>query len=194
MSFGSQNTITALQMMQLAMASEASCKSFIWVVRPPICFDINSEFKADEWLPEAFEGRIKDSKQGLVIHKWACQVEILSHNSVSAFLSNCGWNSMLEPLSNGVPIIGWPMAGEQFYNSKLLVEEIEVRVEVARGKRCETMKEEIVKIIELVMNETEKGKEMRRKAPEVKEIIENAVKDGEKFSGFFSESHGSILE
>ncbi|XP_052291508.1 UDP-glycosyltransferase 92A1-like [Citrus sinensis] len=50
-SFGSQNTIATSQMMQLAMALEASGKNFIWVVRPPIGFDINSEFKANEWLP-----------------------------------------------------------------------------------------------------------------------------------------------
>ncbi|KAJ0020584.1 hypothetical protein Pint_31211 [Pistacia integerrima] len=74
LSFGSQNTISSSQMMQLAMALEACGKNFIWVVRPPIGFDINSEFKANEWLPEGFEERIRDSGRGLVVHTWATQV------------------------------------------------------------------------------------------------------------------------
>ncbi|KAJ4724183.1 Glycosyltransferase [Melia azedarach] len=182
-SFGSQNTIAASQMIQLATALEASGKNFIWVVRPPIGFDINSDFKADKWMPEGFERRIKDSGRGLVIHKWAPQIEILSHKSVSAFLSHCGWNSVLESLSHGVPLIAWPLAAEQFYNSKLLEEEIQVCVEVARGKSCEVLHKEIAEKINLVMNETEKGKEMRRKASEVREIIEDAVKNEEKYQG-----------
>ncbi|KAK9220895.1 hypothetical protein WN944_009319 [Citrus x changshan-huyou] len=173
----------ASQMMQLAMALEASGKNFIWVVRPPIGFDINSEFKAKEWLPQGFEEKIKGSGQGLVVHKWAPQVEILSHRTISAFLSHCGWNSVLEALSHGVPIIGWPLAGEQFYNSKLLEEEIGVCVEVARGITCEVLKEDLSAKIELAMNETEKGTDLRNKAKEVKVIIKNAVRNEDNFKG-----------
>ncbi|KOM57957.1 hypothetical protein LR48_Vigan11g099000 [Vigna angularis] len=42
-------------------------KSFIWVVRPPIGFDINSEFREDEWLPEGFVERVQESGKGLVV-------------------------------------------------------------------------------------------------------------------------------
>lgn len=181
--FGSQNTISESQMMQLATALEFSGKYFIWVVRPPIGFDINSEFKAEEWLPQGFEQRIQDRKRGLLVHKWAPQVEILSHKSISAFLSHCGWNSVLEALSHGVPIIGWPMAADQFSNVVLLEKEVGVCVEVARGPRCEVKHEDIVKKIELVMNDTEKGKEMRRKAHEVRDIIKDAIRDEEGFKG-----------
>ncbi|XP_031258021.1 UDP-glycosyltransferase 92A1-like [Pistacia vera] len=176
-SFGSQNTISAWNMMQLAMALEGCGKNFIWVVRPPLGFDINSEFRANEWLPQGFEERIKDSGRGLLVHKWAPQVEILSHKSLSTFLSHCGWNSVLESLSHGVPMIGWPVAAEQFYNVKLLEEMIGVCVEVARGKRSEVFREDIMEKIKLVMNESEKGKEMRGKALQVKAIINNAIKD-----------------
>ncbi|XP_011042048.1 PREDICTED: UDP-glycosyltransferase 92A1-like [Populus euphratica] len=174
-SFGSQNVISASQMMELAMALEACGKNFIWVVRPPIGFDINMEFKAKEWLPEGFEERMEYSKRGLLVRKWAPQVEILSHKSVSAFLSHCGWNSVLESLSNGVPLIGWPLAAEKFYNVKLLEEHVGVCLEVARGKSCEVRHEDIVKKIMLVMDETEKGNAMRRKAREVRDMIIDAV-------------------
>ncbi|KAJ6713379.1 GLYCOSYLTRANSFERASE [Salix purpurea] len=176
-SFGSQNSISAPHMTELAVALEASGKDFIWVVRPPVGFDINMESKATEWLPEGFEERMKDSKRGLLVHDWAPQAEILSHKSISAFLSHGGWNSMIESLSHGVPVIGWPMEGEQFYNVMLLEEQIGVCVEVARGKSREVRHEDIVKKITVVMDETEKGKEMRNKALEVRDMIMDAVKD-----------------
>ncbi|XP_022756273.1 UDP-glycosyltransferase 92A1 [Durio zibethinus] len=182
-SFGSMNTISPSQMMQLAKALEVSGKNFIWVVRPPLGFDINSEFKANEWLPEGFEERIRESKKGLVVHKWAPQLEILSHKSTSAFLSHCGWNSVLESLSYGVPLLGWAMAAEQFFNVKLLVEEVGVCVEVARGKACEVNHEDVAAKIELVMSDCEKGKEIRRKASQVREMIKNAMKDEKGFKG-----------
>ncbi|KAF8395879.1 hypothetical protein HHK36_019834 [Tetracentron sinense] len=179
-SFGSQNRVSASQMMELAMALDASGKNFIWVVRPPVGFDIGSEFRAGEWLPEGFEGRMKDCNRGLLVRKWAPQLEILAHKSTGAFVSHCGWNSVLESLSHGVPIIGWPMAAEQFFNAKLLEEEIGVCVEVARGNECEVRHEEIARVIELVMNGGDKGEEMRRKACEVKEIIKDSIRDDDE--------------
>ncbi|GMP37412.1 hypothetical protein CsSME_00009105 [Camellia sinensis var. sinensis] len=122
-SFGSQNTISLPQMNQLAMGLEASGKPFIWVARPPLEFSVTEEFNAD-WLPDGFEERIRAENQGMLLHKWPPQQEILSHKSTGAFLSHCGWNSIIESLSQGVPIIGWPLAGEQLFPN------------VGRGSRC----------------------------------------------------------
>ena len=177
------NTISASQMMQLGKALERCEKSFVWVVRPPIGFDINSEFRAEQWLPEGFAEKVLESGRGLIVHDWAPQVEILSHVAVSAFLSHCGWNSVLESLSHGVPILGWPMAAEQFFNCKFLEEEVGVCVEVARGKSCEVKWEDLAAKIELVMEETEKGVEMRKKAGEIRDMIRNATKDEGGFKG-----------
>ncbi|PPS17530.1 hypothetical protein GOBAR_AA03062 [Gossypium barbadense] len=58
------------------------------------------------------------------------------------------------------------MAAEQFFNVKLLVEQVGVRVEVARGITCEVKNEEVAAKIELVTSDSEKGKEM----------IESAIK------------------
>ncbi|KAL0459268.1 UNVERIFIED_CONTAM: UDP-glycosyltransferase 92A1 [Sesamum latifolium] len=132
-SFGSQNTISASQMMNLAKALDASSRNFIW--------------------------RVHDQERGLIISRWAPQVEILAHNSVAAFMSHCGWNSVLESLKNGVPLIGWAVAAEQFYNAKLLVEEVGVCVEVARGTNVEVREEDIREKIEMVMGENEEGRE-----------------------------------
>ncbi|KAI3934540.1 hypothetical protein MKW92_050888 [Papaver armeniacum] len=182
-SFGSQNTISSTQMMELAIGLEKSGKNFIWVVRPPLGYDINGEFRS-EWLPDGFKERMEVKNRGLLMRKWAPQLEILSHKATSVFLSHCGWNSTLESLSFGVPIIGWPISTEQYYNSKLLEEEIKVCVELARGNRNEITHEDAVRVIDLVMNnESKKGVEMRHKACEFKQMIENAIRDEEGFVG-----------
>ncbi|KAL5567196.1 hypothetical protein UlMin_030360 [Ulmus minor] len=192
-SFGSQNTISSSQMMELALCLEQSSKNFIWVVRPPVGFDINGEFKSGEWLPEGFEKRIKESNRGLLVHKWAPQVEILSHEAISAFISHCGWNSVLEALIHGVPIIGWPVAAEQFYNVMLLEKELGVCVEIARGKNSEVRHEDMVAKIELVL-EKERGREMRIRGCEIKEMIEKAMEDDEKgFKGSSVEAMDDFL-
>ncbi|KVH94710.1 UDP-glycosyltransferase 92A1-like [Cynara cardunculus var. scolymus] len=173
-SFGSQNTISETQMMELARGLEESKTPFIWVIRPPIGFDPKGEFRT-EWLPLGFEDRI--GKQGLVVHKWAPQLEILCHRSTGAFLSHCGWNSVLESLSQGVPLIGWPLAAEQGYNVKMLVEEMGVCVVLTSGVHSRIEKEDVRRVIEVVLNRTEdgKGEVMRRKASELGERIRASV-------------------
>ncbi|XVF37745.1 hypothetical protein REPUB_Repub20aG0036300 [Reevesia pubescens] len=78
--FGSQNTISPSQMMELAIGLEKSWNPFIWVIRPPLGFDLKVEFRP-EWLPEGFEDRMAKTKQGLLVKNWAPQLEILSHKS-----------------------------------------------------------------------------------------------------------------
>ncbi|KAK6776246.1 hypothetical protein RDI58_027247 [Solanum bulbocastanum] len=184
-SFGSQNRISTSQMMELAMALDnASRLNFIWAVRPPLGFDINMEFRAGEWLPEGFVQRVfEDQNRGLIVPKWAPQVEILTHKSVGAFLTHCGWNSVLESLENGVPILGWPIAAEQFYNAKFLEQVVGICVEVARGNNSQVNHDDILEKIEVVMGIKEKGNEIRRKAYEVKEMISDAIIDDEDFKG-----------
>ena len=169
-------------MMELAYGLEESGSAFIWVVRPPSGHDMKAEFRAHQWLPEHFEDRMKETNRGLVIRNWAPQLEILAHESVGAFLSHCGWNSTVESLSQGVPVIGWPMAAEQAYNSKMLVEEMGIGVELTRGKESEIKRGRVKEVIEMVMGECGEGEEMRNKAAIVKDKMRAAVMDEQKGS------------
>ncbi|KAI3968748.1 hypothetical protein MKX01_028898 [Papaver californicum] len=135
-SFGSQNTIRASKMMELALDLENSRKYFMWVLRPPSEFDIKSEFRS-EWLPEGFVERMKESQKGLLVEKWAPQLEILCHKSTGAFLSHRGWNS--ESLT------------ERSYNSKMMEEEMGIYMELARVDG-QVVSEDVKKIIEQVMD------------------------------------------
>ncbi|GLJ06407.1 hypothetical protein SUGI_0038400 [Cryptomeria japonica] len=175
-SFGSQNTISASNMKELALGLESSGQPFIWVVRPPLGVPSTAEFSSD-FLPDGFEERMKTKNQGLVMKKWAPQREILSHPSSGGFLSHCGWNSTLEGLSQGVPIIGWPIAGEQYFNSKLL-EEVGVCVEICRGSEGELNKEKVERTVKVLMSE-KKGGGMRERAAAMRDAARKAVRDSE---------------
>ncbi|KAI4378801.1 hypothetical protein MLD38_016231 [Melastoma candidum] len=167
-------------MMELARGLEASGKPFLWVIRPPVGFNARHEFQS-EWLPEGFEERATASSLGLLVRNWGPQLEILSHESTGAFLSHCGWNSTVESLSQGVPIIGWSMAAEQAYNTKMLVEEMGVCVELARGVGSgEVDAEKVRRVVDEVMDQEGKGREMRRRAKEVGWQIRAAVTVGKK--------------
>ncbi|KAJ1701934.1 hypothetical protein LUZ63_001713 [Rhynchospora breviuscula] len=159
-SIGSQNSIQKNQMLELALGLEASWRPFIWVIRPPIGFNVKDEFK-DEWLPAGFEKRMKEEKRGFFVHRWAPQIAILSHKSTGAFLSHCGWNSVLESLNlnSGILIIGSPIGGEQPFNVTILVE-LGVCVEVAREimENSELEKEKVADVVEMVMGDNEKGR------------------------------------
>ncbi|CAN6321485.1 unnamed protein product [Urochloa humidicola] len=174
-SFGSQNTIPAAQMMELARGLEASGRPFIWSVRPPAEFDGDEEFRA-EWLPDGFEERAA----GVVVRGWAPQVSILAHASTGAFLSHCGWNSVLESLWHGVPVVGWPLVADQVFDSRLL-EELGVGVEVASGRVFGGLGkgwEHVRDVVETVLGDGEKARDMRRKAAELKELVRAAVSVG----------------
>ncbi|OVA12311.1 UDP-glucuronosyl/UDP-glucosyltransferase [Macleaya cordata] len=180
-SFGSQNSIPLDQMMELAKGLEESEKGFIWVLRNPTGFDVGDEFRS-EWLPEGFEERMREKVKGLLVRNWAPQMEILSHGSTGAFLSHCGWNSVLESLSRGVPMIGWPLGSEQFYNSKLLEEELGVCVEMARGVDAKIRAGDVAETVRLVL-ESEKGEEIRRRAEELEEEMKRAVVEVDGLKG-----------
>ena len=77
-------------------------------------------------------------------------------------------------------MIGWPLAAEQFYNSKMLVEELGVGVEVARGVGSEIASGDVEKVIELVMGDCEKGREVKEKVVWYSEMMRAAMRQGDE--------------
>ena len=74
-----------------------------------------------------------------MIKGWAPQVAILKHRAVGAFLTHCGWNSVLEGITAGVVMLTWPMAADQFTNAKLLVDQLGVGIRA--GENIENIPE-----------------------------------------------------
>uniref|UniRef100_A0ACD5WLV2 Uncharacterized protein n=1 Tax=Avena sativa TaxID=4498 RepID=A0ACD5WLV2_AVESA len=177
-SFGSQNSITQAQMARLAMALERTRRPFVWAIRPPV--GLAADVAGGEWLPEGFDERARHMSRGLVVRCWAPQVRILAHHATGAFLSHCGWNSVLESLAHGVPLIGWPLAADQFYNVEMLArKECGVCVEVARGNTEDDVPkvESVAELVETVMGKTAKAAEMRMHVENVSEQMRDTFRE-----------------
>lgn len=59
-------------------------------------------------------------ERGMCYSGWAQQMRILKHPAIGGFFSHCGWNSTLEAVCAGVPILGWPFKAEQHLNCRLV--------------------------------------------------------------------------
>ncbi|XP_059451864.1 UDP-glycosyltransferase 90A1-like [Corylus avellana] len=166
--FGSQADISPAQLKEIAIGLEESKVNFLWVTR-----------KSDQSeVLEGFEERGKD--RGIVVREWVDQREILMHECVQGFLSHCGWNSVLESICAGVPILAWPMLAEQHLNARMVAEEIKVglRVETVDGSvRGFVKREGLQKMVSELM-EGEMGKEVRKKGKEIAVMAKKAVEDG----------------
>ncbi|XVF76343.1 hypothetical protein PTKIN_Ptkin13bG0258900 [Pterospermum kingtungense] len=180
--FGSLSRLTAPQLIELGSALEASKRPFVWVIRGG-----HKREEFEKWLAEdGFEERIKG--RGLLIREWAPQVLIFSHPSIGGFLTHCGWNSTLEGICAGVPMITWPMFAEQFFNEKLLVQKLKVGVRVGvevmvnMGEEDKSgvlvKREDVKKAIESLMDEGEEGKERRKRARKLADMAKKAVEEG----------------
>ncbi|KAK2420504.1 UDP-glycosyltransferase [Trifolium repens] len=123
--FGSMGRFSKAQLNEIAIGLEKSEQRFLWVVRS----DMDSEkLSLDELLPEGFLERTKE--MGMVVRNWAPQGAILRHNSIGGFVTHCGWNSVLEAVCEGVPMIAWPMYAEQKLNRLIMVEEMKVALKL----------------------------------------------------------------
>ncbi|KAH9734913.1 UDP-glycosyltransferase 73C3 [Citrus sinensis] len=179
---GSICNLTSSQMIELGLGLEASKKPFIWVIRG----GNNTSKEIQEWLlEEKFEERVKG--RGILILGWAPQVLILSHPSIGGFLTHCGWNSSLEAISAGVPMITWPLFGDQFCNEKLIVQVLNIGVRIGVevpldfGEEEEigvlVKKEDVVKAINMLMNEGGERDNRRKRAGEFQVMAKRAIEE-----------------
>ncbi|XP_014497250.1 UDP-glycosyltransferase 90A1-like [Vigna radiata var. radiata] len=165
--FGSQAEISVEQLREIALGLEESEVSFLWVMRK------------EEWgVPDGFEERVKG--RGMVVREWVDQKEILMHGSVEGFVSHCGWNSVLESVCAGVPILAWPIMAEQHLNAKMVEEEVKVglRVETCDGSVRGFVKREGLKKMVMEIMEGDKGRKAREKVRELAEKAKLATQEG----------------
>ncbi|KAG6578601.1 UDP-glycosyltransferase 90A1, partial [Cucurbita argyrosperma subsp. sororia] len=160
--FGSQAEISSEQMKEIEIGLEESGVSFLWA-------------RKDKEIGDGFEERVKE--RGIVVREWVDQWEVLNHESVKGFLSHCGWNSVVESLSCGVPVLAFPLVADQALNARMVVEELRAGMRTVecgglvkgfvKGKGLQRLVRELV--------EGEKGKEVRKRAMEISEMAKKAM-------------------
>lgn len=180
---GSLCNLPLAQLKELGLGLEESNKPFIWVIR-----EWGQHGDLAKWMQQSgFEERIKD--RGLVIKGWAPQVFILSHASIGGFLSHCGWNSTLEGITAGVPLLTWPLFAEQFLNEKLVVQILKAGLKIGvekssmkYGKEEEigvmVSRESVRKAVDELMGDSEEAEDRRRKVKELSELANKALEEG----------------
>jgi hypothetical protein len=180
--FGSNGVLDVAQAREVAAGLERGGHRFLWVLRgaPAAGSRHPTDADLDMVLPTGFLARTQG--RGLVWPAWAPQKEILAHPAVGGFVTHCGWNSILESLWFGVPMVPWPLYSEQHLNAFELVREMGVAVHFKNMDV--TKKDLLVEAAELEaavrgpMGGTEGGTKAREKAADMKDACRNAVVEG----------------
>ncbi|XP_021911676.1 abscisate beta-glucosyltransferase-like [Carica papaya] len=185
-SFGSLARLALDQLTELAHGLEASDHPFIWVVGKIFKSAGKENNDEENFFPAGFEEKMKESNKGLIIRGWAPQLLILEHESVGGFMTHCGWNSTLEGVCAGVPMITWPITAEQFMNEKLITDVLRTGVKVGNLEwlswdtepRTVVGREKVKAAVERLMDGGEKAVGMRTRAGELAEKAKRAVEEG----------------
>lgn len=108
---------------------------------------------------------------------WAPQVDVLSHDSVGGFVTHCGWNSVLEAICAGVPMLAWPLYAEQRMNRLFIVEEIKVALGLTESANGFVTAAEFEKRIRELMD-SKIGKAVRDQVMAMRNSAKAAIQDG----------------
>ncbi|EXB75356.1 UDP-glycosyltransferase 85A2 [Morus notabilis] len=167
--FGSITVMTSEQLVEFAWGLANSKKEFLWVLRPDLVAGESAV------LPPEFSE--ETSERGFLT-SWCPQEKVLGHPAVGGFLTHCGWNSTIESICSGVPMLCWPFFAEQQTNCWYSCGEWGIGMEIDGDAK----REEIERIVRELMD-GEKGREMKRRVEKWKRLAEEAASSSSGGSG-----------
>lgn len=171
-SFGSMLKFGKSQMEEIAKGLLSGGRPFLWMIR-------EEEKDEEQTLAEEEEEKlscIEELKQVGKIVSWCSQLEVLAHPALGCFVTHCGWNSAVESLGAGVPVVAVPQWFDQATNAKLIEDVWGTGVRVRMNKEgggvdgCEMRR-----CIEMVMDGGEKSKLVRENAIKWKNLAREAM-------------------
>lgn len=167
-SFGSlaqSNTQLAEEIANALLLSEVN---FVWVVRD-----------GAEVLPDGFKNDSRD--QGLIV-SWCNQNAVVSNPAVGGFLTHCGWNSILESIWCGVPMICHPFFADQPTNRKLVVDDWKIGINLCDAASVD--RKEVAEKIKQVMS-AERSNGLRNEMKKLRRRMHEALdEDGSTHNSF----------
>ncbi|XP_050366991.1 abscisate beta-glucosyltransferase-like [Argentina anserina] len=184
-SFGSLVRLSYKQLIEIGHGLENSTVCFVWVIGKVFVSENESYEDEENWLV-GFEKRMREIGRGVVLRGWAPQILMLEHKSVGGFVSHCGWNSTLESVCAGVPMVTWPLSAEQFSNEKLITDLLGIGVQVGSREwaswnmeRKEVIgREKVEAAVRRVVGGGDEAVEMRKRASDLLEKAKRAVEEG----------------
>ncbi|KAL5748049.1 hypothetical protein ACOSQ2_025346 [Xanthoceras sorbifolium] len=153
--FGSGGSFGPAQVKEIATGLEQNENEFLWSLRvsPP-----NNEVPLLDYITDD---------------------DVLAHKAIGGFVSHCGWNSILESLWYGVPIVTWPLYAEQQFNAFRMVKELRLAVEVRLDSRRDSdlvVADEIGRAVRCVVDGD--SDQIKKKVKEMAEISRKSLMDG----------------
>ncbi|KAL2337888.1 hypothetical protein Fmac_012334 [Flemingia macrophylla] len=164
-SFGTVVRLSHEQLLELWYGLVNSLKPFLWVIEKEL---INGEDGIDSHVP--MELKMGTKERGFLVH-WAPQEEVLAHPAVGGFLTHSGWNSTLECITEGVPMLCWPSIADQTVNSRCVSEQWRIGLNV--NEKCDRLIVEKM-VREIMENQME---ELMKSAKEIAEKARDSVKE-----------------
>ncbi|KAG2606967.1 flavonol 3-O-glucosyltransferase UGT89B1-like [Panicum virgatum] len=163
-SFGTQAHVTDAQLDELVHGLAQSGCPFLWAVR------------SDTWSPPADVV----GPDGRIVRGWVPQRSVLAHKAIGGFVSHCGWNSVMESLAAGKPLLAWPMIAEQHLNARHVANILGVGVRVAVRPGADVVGRADVeeKVRELMDAGSKAARSMRERAAWARQAAESAVSRG----------------
>ncbi|KAH7301205.1 hypothetical protein KP509_23G016200 [Ceratopteris richardii] len=168
-SLGSIAILSKEQLHEVAIGLEASGLSILWVVRD----DLTGIKGAS--LPQGFLDRTQNR---IRVVSWCPQLLVLSHEAVGGFLTHGGWNSSMEALSMGVPMLVWPHLGDQFLNAEFIVAKWGVGLELSHGGTKDFIGSKRIESMVRKFMGSHEGEVVRAKAKEMRQQILKVVAKG----------------
>ncbi|KAH7446918.1 hypothetical protein KP509_01G081900 [Ceratopteris richardii] len=195
--FGSLKVLTLPQLHEVLLGLIASSHRFLMVVRPNTVVSESYGMSDIYWeaqdgdvvplekaLPPGFSS--PDQQRLYKIVSWAPQTWVLEHPSVGGFFSHCGWNSTLESLWCGVPILGWPWIMDQVTNCWLLSSVWNVGISLQCNERGEASRNEVESGVRQLMGGAATDK-LRAQAREIKDKIREAALHNQEITSLVEE-------
>lgn len=167
LSFGTMIKIPKLETEEIAKGLLTSGRPFMWIMKK------NEDEKEEDKL--SCMERLEE--QGLIV-PWCSQIEVLSHKALGCFVTHCGWNSTLESLSSGVPVVAYPKWTDQGTIAKMIQDVWKTGVRVNGSEQGNVDGDEIYRCLETVMGGGQKAQDLRRNAEKWKYLAREAVKQG----------------
>uniref|UniRef100_A0A0E0DH90 Glycosyltransferase n=1 Tax=Oryza meridionalis TaxID=40149 RepID=A0A0E0DH90_9ORYZ len=183
-SFGTTCSLRVEQVAELAAALRGSKQRFIWVLRDADRGNIfagsgESESRYAKLLSEFCK---ETEGTGLVITGWAPQLEILAHGATAVFMSHCGWNSTMESMSHGKPILAWPMHSDQPWDAELVCKYFKAGLLVRPWeKHGEVLPAATIQEVIKKMMVSDEGLAVRQRAKALGDAVRSSRNDLEDF-------------
>ncbi|TVU07284.1 hypothetical protein EJB05_47333, partial [Eragrostis curvula] len=160
-SYGTVANLDSTQLEELGNGLCNSGKPFIWVLRSSEAQKLSAELGA------------MCKNRGLIV-PFCPQLEVLAHKSTGCFLTHCGWNSTIEAIVTGVPMVAMPQWADQPTTAKYVESAWGIGLRMQKGL---VTSEEVERCIREVV-EGERKEEYKRNAAMWMQKAKEAMQEG----------------